>query len=394
MDLRLDLANIKHKYDFLKTISSDKLERKFFISLIFIVAIGFIIRFTLLFKNGVLWFSTDTYDYMTMADAIISGHPIAKFPNGFPLLIALIKIFFQSEKLPFVLVFLNVCLSTIVIGMTAAITIKITKKKYLGVVAALIVALYPNQINYTHQILSEVPTCFLLTLSIFIYLKKNYFVSGLILFAATMFRSDLLLVFPMLFSLTLFYFYKNDKITNAVYYLAGYLAGVIFYSMLLSYSIVSSTNRYGLEILKSLNANSIREEYPSIKNFSADEQAHPIRTYFSFMINHPTTYIQQRLSAAENMWGLISAPSRSLSAQILIAIRFPIFILGLFGLWKYRSKFEAWIIAMPIIALSIIHIALYSSPRYTYSVEPLLICLASMSLIRRPDTHESHRPKH
>ncbi|EKD71441.1 MAG: glycosyl transferase family protein [uncultured bacterium] len=362
-----------------------------FAALILVIMLGFLIRFTLPFISGLVWFSTDTYDYINMADAIIAGHPIAKFPNGLPLLIAIIKIFVKPELMPKVLIFINVILSTSIIWMAALITTKITNKKFIGIITALIVSLYPNQINYTRFILSEVPACFLLTLSIFLFLKKNFFLSGFILFLATFFRSDLLLVFPLLFAISLYFLCKNDKIAKAFYFCTGYMLGILFSFMLLNYGVIASTNRYGLEILKSLNADSLKEEYPSIANFKEDEKLHPIRTYIQFILNNPTTYLKQRLFALENMWGWPLASNRNLIAKILIAIRFPIFILGIIGFWKYRNNFDAWVLFIPILALSIIHVATYSSPRYTFTVEPLLICLASISLSKRQLINESIR---
>lgn len=363
--------------------NTKSVERLSLISLVFIITFGLLIRLYVTFLSGLPWLSTDTYAYMDMATAILAGHPIACYPNGLPLLMAITKILFNPEKIYINLVILNVLFSTLIVYMVALITTKITKNKLLGIVAAIIICLYPNQINYTRLILSEIPTCFLLTFSIFIFLRKKYFLAGFVLYLSVMFRSDLFLVFPLLFLISLFFLYKENKTNKAFYFLGGYGLGILLYSMLLSYGIVASTNRVGLEVLKSINANSLKEEYPSTSNFSENEKQHPISTYTKFILNQPKTYIKQRLFAIENMWGWPPSPARSMGSKLLIAIRFPLFILGIIGFWKFRKNFDAWAVLMPIVALTIVHVATYSSPRYTVSVEPLLICLASLSFFKR-----------
>lgn len=348
-----------------------------------IVISALIVRLFVAFTLNHLWFSTDTYDYFNMANAILAGHPIAKFPNGLPLLIAFTETVFHPNHAPLILICLNIILSTSLVWMTAKIAIKISNKNYVGIIAALIVAFYPNQLDYTRLILSDIPACFLITFTAFLFLKEKYFYAGLTLFIATLFRTNLLLVFPFIFMVGLYFLYKSQTKIKLSNFLCGYLLGVMLYTIMINTGMIASTNRYSYEILKSLNANSLMEEYPSPANFSENEKAHPIHTYFQFALNNPSLYLKQRIYALENLWGWPPSPGRGLLAKILISVRLPLFILGLIGFWKYREKLDSWILLAPIIALSIIHVAMYSSPRYTVPVEPLLICLASLFFSKR-----------
>ena len=166
------------------------------------------------------------------------------------------------------------------------------------------------------------------------------------------------------------------------FYLGGYGLGVLLYSALLLVGIVESNNRYGLEILRSINVDSLQEEYPSISTFSVEENRHPMRTYIKFIFDHPGKYVRQRLSALANMWVWPTAANRSYAAKAFIAIRFPLFILAMVGFWRHRQSFDAWILFTPLITLTLVHVVLYSAPRYTFVVEPLLIILASASFSR------------
>jgi len=360
-----------------------KLHQLYIISLLLILIVALITRIYVTFISGLSWFSSDSYDYLNMAEAIFAGHPYAKFPNGIPILIAMVRFFFNPKVLSQALVSLNIILSTLVVLLTINITKQISGSRLIGILAGAIIAFYPNQINYVRQILSEVPTSFFLTLSIFVFLKKKYFFSGLILFIATMCRTDLLFVLPLLFICSLFYFGRMGKARKAVYYLVGYGLGIVLYSMLLHLNVVSSTNRYGLEILKSIVADSLQENYPGISSFSSEEIQHPIQTYVKYAVEHPIEYTKQRLAALENMWGWAPSPSRSLHNKIFIAIRFPIFILAMLAFYKQRKKFDVWVVLIPIFALTILHVITYSSPRYTFTVEPLLISLACIFFSRK-----------
>ena len=190
-------------------------------------------------------------------------------------------------------------------------------------------------------------------------------------------------------AITFLIYYRGSKKTKRLaYFFLGYGLGMLGYFILIQSHVVSIANRNGLEILKSLTSDSVQEEYRSTSNFSIEEKNHPIRTYFQFIVNHPKEYTEQRLWALENMWGWSPAPTRSFTAKLLIAIRFPLLIIALIGLWRYRRDFNARIIFIPIAALTIVHVASYSGPRYTFIAEPFAICLASLVFYKKRTENE------
>jgi hypothetical protein len=349
--------------------------------LVIVVAIS--IRTYISFFSGRPWFTTDTFSYFQMADAILAGHPYSHFPNGYPILVATIKLIFKSEMVPTVLIVLNVVLSTLVVGMVIDMARKMTGGRWLACLAGLGVALYPNQINYVRQLLTEVPATFLLTLSVFLLLKRKYFGSGLILYLAVLFRSSLLPVLPTLFICSLLHpIIRRIKVHFS--YLGGFGISLALSSALLVAGIAKPSSNLGSDLLISIKSYSQNVNY-SVEGFNAEERQHPLRTYIKFALNSPAKYIKQRILSLEELWGWPSAgdPPRSLAARILIAVRLPLLILAILGFYRRAKDFDAWVLFVPIVAITLVHVAMFSTPRFTYVVEPFLVILATMALNKK-----------
>lgn len=350
------------------------------LTLIIMLALG--ARIYVSFFTGLAWFNTDTYEYFKMADAILIGQPYSFFPNGYPLLISIAKLLFTPEMVPTALIIINVVLSTLVVAMAADMAQRMTGNMLFACIAAISIAFYPNQLNYVRQLLTEVPTTFLVTLSVFLLLKRNYFFSGFVLYLAVLFRSSMLPILPMLVACSLLHPDKKNTIPQGIKYLAGVGAGLALYTMLLEFDIVKPAENLSMNLLLSISSYSQNINFGAAENFSSEEKLHPIRTYVMFALDHPAEYVKQRILSLQELWGWPAAgdPPRSFISKALIGLRLPLIILAVFGFYKGIKTFDAWILFIPIIALTLVHIAMFSSPRFTYPIEPFAIILATIAI--------------
>jgi len=122
---------------------------------------------------------------------------------------------------------------------------------------------------------------------------------------------------------------------------------------------------------------------------SPEQVAHPGATYFRFALEHPATFLLQRLASLYELWGPwphAGDPNvpRSVVVRLVIGLRFPLLVLALAGLWMNRRRLEIWMVAAPLIGLTAVHVAFFSgSPRFTVPMEPAAIILAALAVQRR-----------
>lgn len=161
--------------------------------------LAFLIRVFLCFgTNSISWYQADTNDYSQQADAIKQGTWINIFPNGYPVIIAFLSSVFHPVELDVLLIWANIIMSTAVVGLIYYITFKRTQKWGLAGFAALVGAIWPNQLNYVPQLITEVSAAFFLVAGLVFASVKKPLSSGLLLgFAATV-RTSLLPVSPLM----------------------------------------------------------------------------------------------------------------------------------------------------------------------------------------------------
>jgi hypothetical protein len=350
--------------------------------LLLVLAIALAARIYIAFFSGLPWFITDSQDYVRMADAILSGHPIAYFPNGYPLLIALAKLLLPSAAVPAALIGLNVVLSVLVVWMTADIAGRISGSGFVACLSALVIAFYPNQLNFVHQMLTEVPSCFLLVLTVFLLLRQRFFFSGLSFFAVVLFRSSLLPVMLLLWGCNLLHPQGRSIRKGAVRWMGGYALGLALYAAILLCGVVKPSNNLAVNLLISISSNG-QDVSASAQPFTPEESQHPLRTYLRFAESHPAEFASQRLYSLQQLWGWPGnnrTSPRSRTAKLLIAIRCPLLLLAIAAFYRRIQDFNVWILFLPIVALTLVHGAMFSTPRFTCTVEPFLVILAVLAL--------------
>ncbi len=117
--------------------------------LIIILSVGLIFRIYIAFFYTESWYTSDSWSYINQAQMLLDGNYPTLFPNGFPLIISLF-IFFMGSILASgpILILLNIILSLLIIYLVYEISLSLYKEENLALIAALIVSLYPNQINF------------------------------------------------------------------------------------------------------------------------------------------------------------------------------------------------------------------------------------------------------
>ncbi|MBW2992577.1 glycosyltransferase family 39 protein [Candidatus Woesearchaeota archaeon] len=103
----------------------------------------------------------------------------------------------------------------------------------IGLLAAVFTAFTPTFLLTNSQLLTAIPSTFFAVLGFYLFVKKKYFYSGLLLGIAFMTRFLQLFVFILLvIYLLIFYFRKKEKLKNILMIGAGFLIPVIPYLIL------------------------------------------------------------------------------------------------------------------------------------------------------------------
>lgn len=262
--------------------------------LFLIIVVALLARVYICYFSGLPAYSTDTYAYFEMADGIIKGSPLSSFPNGYPLIIALVKNLVGDAFLPSALILLNLVFSTLVVLMTYFIARTILDWKF-SLCATALVALWPSQLNYARLLLSEVPATFFLILGIFILTRSRKSVaaiSGVMFFFAGMIRSTLS---PVGFLASAYLFVVGER-RKAILLVAGVLFGMFAAGILYRTGVILPSSNLGANLLISLGSSTHGLDF-SLSQFSEREIAAPLLTYLKFAVENPSIFLQQRFAS-------------------------------------------------------------------------------------------------
>lgn len=346
---------------------------------IIILLIAFVIRIFICFLSGLPWYNSDTYSYFEMAASILNGTPFSYFPNGYPLLIVLLRLFLSNSIIPEALIVLNIIFQLLTLFFIERILKYYGVSESLRLVSLLAIAIYPNQINYTRQLLTEASSLFFLTLTIYFYTNKNRLFSGLAGYLTSQFRPTLLPFLPAIILIEILN--KNYRIVLNLFW--GFLIGVFVFFVLEQNNIIKAPNNLGTNLLISIQSDSYDIDW-NTKNFTPEEKSSPIETYMNFAINNPIRFLEQRLISLWVLWGPLPVSHRGLLEKLLIAIRFPLFILSILAMIFYKriglERDFVLIISLPIIIITAIHTMFFSQQRFTFVVEPFIITLSVLFL--------------
>jgi hypothetical protein len=318
------------------------------------------LRLYVVFLAGVPHLGGDGETYIEMGPTVLDGNPVSFFSSGYPIMLAALAHLMGADDPRPVWLLMNVLMSTGIVAF-----VYLTARRWLepafALAAAAVVAVWPTQLYYTSQFLSDIPATFFLTFGVHLALRRQPVPAGFVLGIATVIHDSLL---PSVLLLGAAGMVDPDRRRDMA-------------RLLLAVGIVRA-----VEWILEARGVTVRSGLPP------EQMAHPWATYFWFALEHPFTFVVQRLASLYDLWGPwpnAGAPDspRGVLVRLIIGLRFPLLILALTGFWKSRRDLESWMVAAPLIGLTAVHIAFFSaSPRFTVPMEPAAIILAAVAAQR------------
>ncbi|MBX6379674.1 MAG: phospholipid carrier-dependent glycosyltransferase [Thermoflavifilum aggregans] len=377
--------------------NSENIKDREKIFLIWILATGLALRIFMCFFSGLPNLHTDTYMYFDQANAIAKGSYINYAPNGYPFIIALLHIIFTGKALIHLLLWLNIILGTISIYFTYNISKKLFNNSIAALLSGAIMCLYPNQLNYTRWLLTEIPSAFFILAASNSYLQKRNFLSGILYGISSIMRPTL---FPIWIAMIIFDFILKKRLPIKLI-----LGGAFITLSTCTYSYIKTGE---FAIAGNSKVNIIYSIYTFGGNIAWDApQKHPeIKTsrdakieYFREAIQHPVYFLKQRIASLWQLWGPFPSTlgdTRSLISRIIIGVEnIFLIITGMYGFYLQRKNKMIVILILPLIIITFIHTMMLSIARYTVPMEPFLIIPSGYALFelwnRTKQKHEKEK---
>jgi len=332
----------------------------------------------------------DSTVYLKMADAIVGEAPVASFPNGYPLLIALFRTFCDSERIVSVLLGLNVLFGVLAVWMTVRIGwIVFRGNPVPSFLAGAALALYPHQLRYTQLVMSEIPGMFFLLAAFWCWFEAEAperldlgegvawrFGAGLALHASFAIRPSFLLVAPFFAAILLI---PRAKVPTLLPAVGGFALGAALLFGLERIGVVRAPVAPDNNLLIAISSNSRATEFTL---FPPEMQARAKSLYLDFARTHPMEFLRQRLESLWELWGPKSLPGyrleqESLVVKAIIALRTVLVGGSLVALWIRRHDASLRLLMAPVAAVTVVHTATFSNHRFTAPLEPFLFLLCA-----------------
>ncbi len=340
--------------------------------LVIVILFALVARLYIAFGTGLAWFSVDSVNYINQANELLAGRFGLYFPNGYPVIIALLTLITGSEHSDISLIILNIFLS-----ICSVYIFWLTCKRNLGasifsLLAVLLFAFYPNQLNYVRLILTEVPALFFLMLSFYFLGKESLSPAALSIGIAATIKTALI---PIILFFAIYLLYKMSY-AKGLKYLG--LAMIPLSAMMIYGLIITGVFTLGYSSIHNFY---LTVDQSGLKSTNAGDA---IAYYLNFAFSHPIQFILERLDSLWEFWGFLPSSNEGLREnfifRLLIGIRFPLLLLAIYGFWITEKNYLAVFSAITIISLTILHFIFYSIPRYNFVAEPFLIFLAAAGL--------------
>jgi hypothetical protein len=352
-------------------------QRQTWIAGITVVILALMVRLFVVFAAPFLeWHTPDTFSYFIQARALLDGGYVGYFPNGYPLLVAMVWSVPGWEGSHVPLQVLSVFFSTATVGLVFYLVFHWKRNWTVAAAAALIIALWPNHVRYVPRLLSDLPAAFFLISSIACLVSKRWLICGLLVGIAVIMRPSFL---PIWLGLCAFTLCQNSKKSAVQVFLGGALpiAAIMGLAYLRS-GHVSLGRNMGYNLLKSVGI--YREDFHFFQRPPPpDASWQGLEGYLGVLVDKPIVFLNQRLHALWDLWGpWVGGEGRSWVSRFVVGWRLPLLLLGLGGLAKNRREPMAWLFAFPVICLTGVHVLFFGHPRFILPVEPLLVVLASV----------------
>ena len=335
--------------------------------LLSVIFIAVLARVYIVFFFSETWINVDSLAYIHQAEILLQGGFSNYFPNGYPLLIAVFMLFSSIFPLEISLVILNIILSSLIVFLVFISSETLFKERKYSFIAALLVAFYPNQLNFVRYLLTEVPAAFLLTLSFYLIvigrIKYSGFTTGILAIIKTSF-----LPLGILFSFYLL-FKSNIHWRAFLFYFLLPVSSMLLYGFIITGELTLSHNAFHN---LTLTATDFKEGYV--------DKTTSVRDYWIYFSKNPIKFVEDRFASLWELWGPLASKTDKMRGnlfyRLLAGLRLPLLILALYSIYRLRNNIAADYMASAIFIVTIIHFFFFSSLRFTYPLEPLLILLA------------------
>lgn len=346
-----------------------------------IIGLAALLRILVCFFSGLPNINTDSLAYIQQAVAITQGKYINFFPNGYPFIIAFVLKFIGPHVLV-IMLWLNILCSTLIVYLVYDTAKKIYQNENLALLAALVTAIFPSQINHVRWILTEVVATFFLIGAYNLYFKKKYLIVGIFLGVATLIRTEILTILIVLFIADLIHTRKINFV---------FLAGAIPPLLLLgSYCYIKSGefslaghNTYNVIVAVGASGSNIDFDYPD-KHPEINTNAKATKMYIDYIQHEPVKFTKSRIANLWELWGLYNSPINGgpgLMGRIVVGLgNFFLLFFGLPAWWKDKKKYNIVILLIPFLIVTLIHVIYFALHRYVLPVEPFMIILAASGI--------------
>ena len=347
-----------------------------------ILVLAVLLRIGITFFSGKAHMHIDTFDYYKQADALLAGSFVNYFPNGYPLLIALLKSI-SGDGFQNMLLWMNIAMGAGTVFFVYRIAGVFSTSATVPLLAAFLTAVFPSQINYSRWLLSEVPSVFFLTGFYSCYFDKKNTAAGLLMAAAVLVRTEFIPVFLGTVVLELF-FKRTIRWGMVIAFVLPVLAAA--YYCYLKTGLFAIAGHSKVNIMYSVTAAGGYIDWDFMTKHPEVQTAEQARSlYMQFAIEHPLQFIKNKMANLWELWGLFPSSSggnRGLGSRLLIgASNFFLLTAGAAGWWRNRRLLSATVLMLPFIVVTAVHTLLLAFPRYTFAAEPFLIIFAADVLV-------------
>jgi len=362
-----------HENSYISTMKNDFISVRRNIILLLLLIAAFYIRIIAATYPWMPHYTIDSRNYIMQAIALKNGGYMGYFPNGYPLLIFLVSLLFPVE---WGVLLLNIILSVFTVLLVYLTAKKLTGNFSIAIISAFIVTIYPNQYNYVHFILTEVPATFFAALSIYLYMKDKKGYSGIAMGLAVIMRTTLILA-PVLLFIAMYF--RGEKKSGIIYFLA--FISVPFLLMLYGYLLTG---------VFTLGRNFTHNIYLTVDQPYSEwyTKMQGVKAYINYIVTTPGRFVVERVESFWNLWGFNPSESPGFKGyqlfRIILGFRFVFIIAGIYGFIKSDRGNNYLCLLLPAVSITIIHTMFFSNPRFTVPAEPFLIILGVYGVGRFP----------
>ena len=314
-----------------------------------------------------------------MGQAILSGSPISYFPNAYPLLVAVVT-FFSGSYNQTVLVLINIAAQILTLFIVERILVHFNIEEKTRLIILVIIAFFPDQFARVRFIMTEPVSVLCLALSIYLLITKKYLLSGFVSYLTFSLRPSLILFAPLI---VIYELYNGNK-TGSLKIVAGFAAGVMVFTLLNILGITAPSINESQNILVSIQSFGYNINH-SYSNFTQEQISNPIKTYFSFIISNPITYLEQRVLSLWSLWGPYVPSDLGIIGMILQSLRFPFFLIALvtviFSKKLNINRDFVFIFFAPVFSITIVQLLFFSTQRHQFAAEPFVVILSVVGVV-------------